>query len=156
MLKFFLFFSFIFTLTLADSTAQQTVTIYIVSINDVDISGADPTFTLRPNLGPQNFTQTSEAYTISIYTNDGATKKITAQLDNNMPDLCVLSVNMSQAYGALSKGYVALSTNESDLLTNIAPNSIIPNLQFTYLLQIGAKCRAQTFSRQVLFTLTDN
>ena len=84
MIKYLFYFIFLFAFVMAENTAQQTVTIEIISINDIDLSGADPVITFRPLLGSQNLSQESDAYAISIFSNDGSTKKITGQLENNM------------------------------------------------------------------------
>ncbi|MCH9630107.1 MAG: hypothetical protein S4CHLAM37_01000 [Chlamydiia bacterium] len=140
---------------ISSNTTQQVITIRVNPVNEISITGGSAEIDFSPTIGTNKFVFSSPFF-FSIKSNDGAIKKITAQLDSDTPDNYLLCCELSQAAGAISKGPVLLSTVETDILTNIPANTTQINSQLVYMLEINKRTKAQTFSRRVTYTLTDN
>lgn len=137
----------------ADTTANQTVSISVIDINSLSVSGNPGLLivnTATAGLPPDVSTNATTTYNI---TTNSTGKKITAQIDTNMPNFVTLSVALVAPAGATSAGTVALSTTAADVVTNVT-KTIGSGLAITYTLTATHKADVVTSSKTVTFTLT--
>ncbi len=110
----------IFLLTgvaLAGSTATQTVTFEVVAINEISISGPASLTVIAATPGSQPDEVTNALTTYNITTNE--TKKITGQLNANMPADVTLKITLQAPAGGTSIEDVSLTNVAKDLVTGI-------------------------------------
>lgn len=98
----------------ASSTANVTVTINVLSENDITFSGNPATFNVNPGNSPQTDTTT----TYSVITNQ-SNQRISALIAPALPSGVSLAVNLTAPTGATSLGLVTLTTSSQNLVTGI-------------------------------------
>lgn len=142
-------------LTLAANTAQQTVTFQVDAINEIAVSGNPGNLvinTATPGSQPDDDTDNSTSWDV---TTNGTNKKMTGDINANMPANVTLQVNLTAPTGGSSSGDVSLSTTAGDLVTSITQVAE-SGLTITYTL--SATIAAGTVApdtRTVTLTLTD-
>ena len=110
-------------LSIAATTANQTVTFDVQAVNEIAVSGnpvAMTVSTATAGANPDDVTDSSTTYSIST---NQSTKKITGQITTggNMPANVTLEVSLAAPTGGASAGYVTLnSTAAADLVTAIS------------------------------------
>jgi len=136
-------------LVLAADSATQIVTFEVLPVNDISVSNNPAPLRTIPG---SSVSDTSTTYSISA---NGATKKITGQLDADMPPGTTLQINLEAPIGAASAGDVTLSLSAADLVTGIA-NGSWSDLQITYTFTVdpGTDPTAED-TRTVTLTITD-
>lgn len=142
-------------LALAANTAQQTVTFQVDAINEISVSGNPGALainTATPGSQPTDDTDNSTSWAV---TTNGTNKKMTGDIDANMPANVTLQVNLVAPTGGSSSGDQSLSTTAADLVTSVT-GVAESGLTITYTLSatIAAGVVAQD-TRTVTLTLTD-
>ena len=99
-------------------TATQTVTYEVQAINQIAVSGS-PSLVISTAVAGSAPTSVTAAATYAITTNE-SDRKITAQLDSDMPAGVTLSLQMAAPSGGASTGAQALSTSAVDLVTGVS------------------------------------
>lgn len=156
-----LFVLFLYNYSIAGNTAQQTFTWQILPINEIWVSGDPPTLvinTAQAGYPPEEAVDSSTTY--SVVTNEGAyvtpekPKKITGQINQNMPANTYLKVNLSPPAEAETMGDVELGITAQTLVDYI----VVPDLNLTITYRFGASAEAGVLNgiRVVIFTLTDS
>ena len=154
------FFSF-FALALIASTAsfaQSNVATQQVSINVAEIAviavQGNVSMTINQATAGQAPDAASASATYAVTTN-GTQKKITAELDTDMPNGLTLSATMAAPSGATSVGKTALSSNAVDLVTNVT--KVRGNgLSLSYEAVATVDANPENVSRTVTYTITNN
>jgi len=140
----------------AANTATQDVSYQVTDINAISVSGDPETLIINTaEAGYLPYAATDNTTTYSITTN-GATKKITAKIDSDMPAGLDLKVylNAPSVSGA-SAGGGSLTTAELDVVTGISP-VVASGIAIRYELHPVSTTLAPTSgTRTVTFTLTD-
>jgi hypothetical protein len=142
-------------LALAANTAQQTVTFQVDAINEIAVSGNPGNLvvsTATPGSEPDDDTDASTSWDV---TTNGTNKKMTGDINANMPANVTLETNLTAPTGGSSSGDMSLSTTAADLVTSITQVAE-SGLTITYTLSatIDAGTVAQD-TRTVTLTLTD-
>ena len=151
-------FGFLFGLiglALAANTAQQTVTFQVDAIDEISASGNPANLVVNtavPGNQPDDDTDNSTSWAV---TTNGANKKMTGDVNANMPANVTLQTNLTAPTGGSSAGDMSLSTTAADLVTAITQVAE-SGLTITYTLSatIDAGVVAQD-TRTVTLTLTD-
>jgi hypothetical protein len=142
----------------AANSATQNLTLEVSAINELTVSGGDITLTVSAaSAGSQPTAATSSVATYAITTNvaSASTKRITAQLNSNVPSNTTLTTTLAAPTGGTSAGAVTLTTGAIDAVTAI-PAVAQSSLQITY--SFTATVSAGTVSatgRTVTYTLID-
>ncbi|KPL00808.1 MAG: hypothetical protein AMJ91_03255 [candidate division Zixibacteria bacterium SM23_73_3] len=142
-------------LALAANTAQQTVTFQVDAIDEVSVSGNPANLVVNTaTAGSQPDDDTDNSTSWAVTTN-GTNKKMTGDINVDMPANVTLQVNLTAPTGGSSAGDVSLSTTAADLVTTITQVAE-SGLTITYTLSatIDAGVVAQD-TRTVTLTLTD-
>ena len=142
-------------LAVAANTAQQTVTFQVDAINEISASGNPGNLvinTASPGSQPTDDTDNSTTWAV---TTNGTNKKMTGDIDANMPANVTLQINLVAPTGGSSSGDQSLSTTAADLVTGITQVAE-SGLTITYTLSatIDAGTVAQD-TRTATLTLTD-
>jgi hypothetical protein len=138
-------------------TAQQTLTLTVGSVADIDVSGSAISLTVDTyTMGSENLTPATDASTTyRVLHNSSTAKKITAGIDAAVPSGTTLEVNLQSSKGT-GAGDVDISNAVTavDVVTAIAKGAD-NNQLITYT--FSATTAADPFSdtRVVTFTLTD-
>lgn len=99
-------------------TATQTVSYEVTAINEISVAGS-PSLVINDATPGSGLTSASASGTYAITTNQ-ANRKITAQLDSDMPSGVTLSVTLAAPTGGTSAGAVSLSTLAQDVVTGVS------------------------------------
>lgn len=99
-------------------TATQTVSYEVAAINEISVSGS-PSLVINSGTAGSGLTSASAAGTYAITTNE-TNRKVTAQIDSNMPSGVTLSVTLAAPTGGTSAGSVNLSTTAVDVVTGVS------------------------------------
>ena len=133
--------------------ASQQVTVNVQEINAISVGGSVSlsinTTTAGENPDP---IESTSSYNIS---SNGTDKKITAQLDEDMPEGLTLQSNMSAPRGAQSTGYQTLSSNAVDLCSGVT-KVMGSGLQILHKATATLVVAPQTYSRTVTYTITNS
>ena len=128
---------------MAGNSVTQTLNFQIGSFNEIAVSGDPDRFVIdRLNPGPFRTEITDSSTTYSITTN-GENRKITMQLDQNMPQNTDLKVTLTPPPGCQGNLEVPLSANAVDVITGIS-HKVAANLGITY--KFGADSKAGTLA----------
>lgn len=141
------------------STTFQTIYVKILPATSIVITGEDPNFEVitEPLLpGETRITQFRTGISYSLVCSDGCTKKIIAQLDNEMPEGTKIRVYMAPPSGATTTGFQTLGPVEKDMVLHIDGNAIVKNSAIIYEIEVNSKVTSiPAFSRNVVYTLID-
>jgi hypothetical protein len=101
-------------------TASQVVRFQVTAINQIGVTGAPaPLVITTATAGAAPTSVTASGGTYAITTNE-SNKKISASLDEPMPEGVRLDVALGAPTGAMSAGEVSLGTAAADLVTGIS------------------------------------
>lgn len=103
----------------AANTATQTVTFEVQAIDEMSASGDPGALTISTATAGSEPTDATDTGTTYAVTTNGTGKKITGDIDSDMPSNTMLQVNLGAPTGGSSSGDVALSTTAADLVTGI-------------------------------------
>jgi len=141
----------------AQATAQQTVTMNVAAVQLISVSGNPAALDLGtvPAAGDSVYTPDTDASTTYSITQNVGVSRITAQVNQNMPALLALEVQLASARGT-SAGFVDISSAAAaqDVVTAIARGAD-QNQTITY--RFSGSTGAGTFTnlqRVVTLTLT--
>ena len=154
------FFALAFAAVLFTGTAfaQSNVATQQVSINVAEIAviavQGNVSMTINAATAGQAPDAANASATYAVTTN-GTQKKITAELDSNMPSGLTLSATMAAPSGASSAGKKALSSNAVDLVTNVTKVRG-SGLSLSYEAVATVEADVETTSRTVTYTITNN
>ena len=141
------------------STTFQTITVKVLPSTSIVITGQDPEFEVvtEPLVpGDRRVTQFKTGISYSIVCADGCTKKIIAQLDNEMPQGTYFKVYMSPPPGATTTGFQTLSTIERDLVLNVSGTTVVKNASIIYEVDVDSSVMSLApFTRKVIYTFID-
>lgn len=136
----------------AGETASQTVTIQVTAINEIAVSPGPVEFTVSGvTAGSSSVEQSDSSSTYAITTN-GTGKKITAQIDSDLPSGVELQIQLAPPSGAVSAGAVTLSGVASDVVTGISPVAQ-SGLAITYTLSVDVTAGPLIEERTVTLTI---
>lgn len=99
-------------------TATQTVGYEVTAINEISVAGS-PSLVINDATPGSGLTSASASGTYAITTNE-TNRKVTAQIDTNMPSGVTLSVTLAAPTGGTSTGAVTLSTTAQDVVTGVS------------------------------------
>jgi hypothetical protein len=99
-------------------TATQTVSYEVTAVNEISVAGA-PSLVINAGTAGSGLTSATAGGTYAITTNE-ANRKITAEIDSNMPSGVTLSASLAAPAGATSTGAVSLSTTAQDVVTGVS------------------------------------
>lgn len=99
-------------------TATQTVTYEVAAVDQISVSGS-PSLVINSATAGSGLTSASASGSYAVTTN-GSLRKITAQLDSNMPSGVTLTANLAAPTGGTSAGVVTLSSIAADVVTGIS------------------------------------
>jgi hypothetical protein len=141
-------------LAFAANTDTQTVTFEVQAIDEISASGDPGALTISTATAgsePDNATDNTTTYAV---TTNGTNKKITGEIEANMPANVTLQVNLTAPTGGSGSGATSLSTTAADLVTGITQRAE-SGLGITYTLSatVGAGVVASD-TRTVTLTLT--
>ena len=137
----------------AQSSAQQQVTVEVAEIAVIAVQG-NVQMTINQATPGQNPDPVSASATYSVSTN-GANKKITAQLNRNMPTGLTLEAALGAPTTGRSRGTKTLSRQAVDLVTGIT--RVRGNgLSISYTATATVDARPDTYARTVTYTITNN
>lgn len=139
--------------TAAAQTATQSVSYEVQAISQISFSGS-PSLVISAATAGSAPTSASASGSYAITTNESG-KKITAQIDSNMPTGVTLTVSLAAAGGGMSEGAVVLSTTPVDAVTGI---STVSQSGLAVGYQLSATVAAGVVpagSRTVTYTITD-
>lgn len=131
-------------------SAAQTVHFQVNAVNQLAVSG-NPTLAITSATpGTGLTTATASGATYAITTNE-TNQKITASLNQPMPDGVALEVTLAAPAGAISAGSVSLGTASADVVTGISATAasalpILYRLNASPQVQIGPTARTVTFT----------
>ncbi len=105
----------------ANATATQTVSYEVAGIDEITVAGS-PSLVVNSAVAGSAPTIATAAGTYAITTNQDG-RKITAQINSNMPANVTLSLNATAPSFATSSPVAELSTTPQDLVTGISKRS---------------------------------
>jgi len=144
------------TVAYGAQTANQQVTFTIGASNEISVSGNPGLLEiLAPNAG-ETPEAVQDATTSVSYSTNSSNKKITGELDADMPTGVTLELHVDSPGGAggLSQGYKVLTIVSKDLVNGISKASVA-DATLTYIL--SADITAETIEnepRTVTLTMT--
>ncbi len=142
-------------LALAANTAQQTVTFQVDAINEISVSGNPGNLAVTTATAGSQPDQDTDNSTSWAVTTNGTNKKMTGDIDSNMPSDVTLEINLVAPTGGSSSGDVSLSTTAGDVVTSITQ---VAESGLTVTYSLSATVTAGTVAqdtRTVTLTLTD-
>lgn len=102
----------------AQATATQDVSYEVQAVSQLSFSGS-PSLTIAAATAGSAPTSVTANATYAVTTNE-TDRKITAQIDSDMPSGVSLSVSLAAPSGGTSAGAVSLSTVAQDVVTGIS------------------------------------
>lgn len=154
------FFSLAFAALLFSCSvfAQPNVSTQQVSINVEDIAVIAVQGTINMTISAASAGQApapATASTTYALTTNGKEMKISAELDQDMPDGLTLFADMASPNGARSRGKKALSDRSTDLLHNITKVNA-SGLSLNYEAVATVEADVDNVVRTVTYTITKN
>ncbi|HET6230091.1 MAG TPA: hypothetical protein VFE05_08480 [Longimicrobiaceae bacterium] len=132
-------------------TATQSVAYEVQAINQIAFTGS-PSLTISTATAGSAPTSVTANGSYAITTNE-TDRKITAELDSDMPAGTTLSVTLAAPSGATSAGAVSLSTTAQDVVTGISTvNQSGLNAGYTLAATVAAGV-VPAGSREVTYTV---
>lgn len=145
-------------LTTTAAYAQSNVATQQVSINVSEIAVIAVTGNVSMTINQATAGQAPDAATASAtyaVTTNGTQKKITAELDQDMPNGLTLNATMAAPSGASTAGKTALSSDAVDLVTNVTKVRG-SGLSLAYEAVATVDADPDNVTRTVTYTITNN
>lgn len=138
--------------TFAGPSAQQTVSFEVQALDEISVSGSPSLVISSVTAGGAPTSATANGtYAISTNASD---RKITAELDSDMPSGLTLNATLAAPNGASSTGAQSLSTTPVDVVTGISTlNESGKNISYTLSATTAAGV-VPAGSRTVTYTIT--
>ena len=133
-------------------TATQLVRIQVNAISQIGVSGTPGPLVISnatAGLAPTSVTASGGSYAV---TTNEQNQKITASIDQSLPDGVTLEVALQPPAGASSAGSVPLGTAASDVVTGITAQAATA-LPIMYRLSAGPQAQVAPATRTVTFTI---
>lgn len=138
----------------AASSDTASVAFVVNALNEIDFSGSPATLTINGGTAGGGLTPAMDTTTQWAITTNGVGKKVTAQLNSNMPAGVTLSIQLAAPTGATSLGSVAVSTTTADLVTGITQLSE-SGLSVTYVLSASVSAATTVAANRIVtFTIS--
>jgi hypothetical protein len=138
----------------AGPTANQNVSFQIGAINELAVSGNPSTLIINSATAGSQPNPATDATTTYALTTNGSGKKITGQIDTNMPTGTALKVLLAAPSGASSTQQTLSSTTAVNLVTGVAKKAE-SGLGISYEFDATVDAGELSDSRTVTFTLTN-
>ena len=106
-------------MALSGTTATQTATYEVTSIDEISVSGNPGALTINTAVAGSQPTDATDATTTYAITTNNSTRKITGKINTAMPANTSLKVTLVAPTGGTSAGQVTLSVTDQDLVTGI-------------------------------------
>ena len=135
------------------NVATQQVSINVAEIAVIAVQG-NVSMTINATTAGQAPDAANASATYAVTTN-GTQKKITAELDSNMPSGLTLSATMAAPSGASSTGKQALPSSAIDLVTNVTKVRGT-GLSLSYEAVATVEADVANTTRTVTYTITNN
>ena len=132
-------------------TATQVVHFQVNAVNQIAVSGSPSLAITTATAGSGLTSATATGSSYAITTNE-SNQKITASINQAMPDGVSLEVALDPPAGATSAGSVSLGTAGTDVVTGISA-SASSALPITYRLHATAQVQLAPTARTVTFTI---
>ena len=146
-------FAFVSTAAAQSNTASQQVAINVAEISVISVQGSINMTIASATAGQAPDAATASAsYAVST---NGKNQKISAKLDQKMPEGLSLFATMEAPSKASSNGKVELSDKSSDLVTKIS-NTNQSGLALSYQAVATVNATPDNVSRTVTYTITSN
>jgi hypothetical protein len=113
---------FLFFASLASAANYDTITVNyeVQAINELNIDGASVTLTVNAATAGAQPNQVTTSSTYDITTNCAANaKKLTAEINSDMPSGVTLTLNVTAPTGGTSSGDVTISSTPANVVTAI-------------------------------------
>lgn len=132
-------------------TATQTVHFQVNAVNQIAVTGDPSPLVINTATAGSGLTSATSAGTSYAITTNQANQKITASINQGMPEGVTLEVALGAPAGATTTGSVPLGTAGADVVTGIttAASSSLPityRLSATPQVQLGPTVRTVTFT----------
>ena len=140
----------------AAQTAEQLVSFTIGSSNELSVSGAPGLMEIIAAAAGEDPLDVSDNNTSISYSTNSSNKKITGDLDSDMPLGVTLRVHIASPGGAqgVSQGSQPLSLASADLVTGIS-KAVVQDATITYTLSATTTADpVDNATRTVTFTMT--
>ncbi|MFC1490062.1 hypothetical protein ACFL6K_02505 [Candidatus Latescibacterota bacterium] len=140
----------------AATTAEQLVSFTIGASNEISVSGAPGLMEIIAAAAGEDPLDVVDNNTSISYSTNSSNKKITGDLDSDMPLGVTLQVHIASPGGAqgISQGAKPLTLSASDLVTGIS-KAAVQDATITYTLQATQTADpVENASRTVTFTMT--
>jgi len=143
---------------LAQSTATQTVTLSVASVQLIAVDNNAVTLSIDGTSAVAGTnavgSATDNSTTYSVTHNGAANLRITAAIDAAMPAGMSLSINLANSTNGTSAGAVTLGTTAQDVVTGIA-KGIVNGESIGYTFSANADAGQFSGSRTVTLTLSN-
>ena len=146
-------FAFVSTAAAQSNTASQQVAINVAEISVISVRG-EINMTIASATAGQAPDAATASASYAVSTN-GKNQKISAKLDQKMPEGLSLFATMEAPSKASSNGKVELSDKSSDLVTKIS-NTNQSGLALSYQAVATVDATPDNVSRTVTYTITTN
>ena len=145
--------AFVSTASAQNNTASQQVAINVAEIAVISVQG-----NINMTIASATAGQAPDAATASAsyaVTTNGKNQKISAKLDQKMPEGLTLFATMAAPSKATSNGKVELSDKSADLVTKIS-NTNQSGLALSYEAVATVDATPDNVARTVTYTITSN
>lgn len=135
------------------NNSSQQVSVNVAEIDVISISG-NVAFTFSQATAGKSLDSVTGSASWSVSTN-GRNRKITAELDSDLPKGLDLKVGMEAPNGAHSTGMKELSAKPKHLiqnLTSVSQSGMAINYEVTAKVDVASS----SYARTILFTITKN
>ncbi|MFC1552047.1 hypothetical protein ACFL6P_05705 [Candidatus Latescibacterota bacterium] len=140
----------------AAQSSEQLVSFTIGASNEISVSGSPGLFEILAPAAGENPVPVSDNTTSISYSTNSSNKKITGDLDSDMPAGVTLALHVASPGGAqgISQGAQPLSIAAADLVTGIS-KAAVADATITYTLSATTTADpVDNASRTVTFTMT--
>ncbi|MFC1650685.1 hypothetical protein ACFL2X_03870 [Candidatus Latescibacterota bacterium] len=140
----------------AAGTAEQLVSFTIGASNEISVSGSPGLLEILAPAAGEDPIPVSDNNTSISYSTNSSNKKITGDIDSDMPLGVSLQVHIASPGGAqgISQGSIPLSLAASDLVTGIS-KAAVQDATITYSLAATTSADpVENAARTVTFTMT--
>ena len=134
------------------NTATQTVSLEVLAINELAVSGSPSLMSIGTATAGSQPTPATNSATSYLITTNSPNRKIQAKVDSTLPANTSLVVSLAAPTGATPVSNVALSTTDQDVVTGI--NTLIDaGKAISYQFNATVAAGLISTSRTVTFTL---
>jgi hypothetical protein len=136
----------------AAQTATQTVQFQVNAVNQIAVSGSPAPLAITTATAGSGLTSATTSGTSYAVTTNESNQKISASINEALPEGVTLEVSLAAPAGALSAGSIALGTAAADVVTGISTTASSA-LPITYRLSADTQVQLGPTTRTVTFTI---